>query len=53
MSSICKGDNSDLTEERKNATFDTDKMAAVIYGREEVRGANRLQITGSKRPNGV
>ncbi|CAB16865.1 Acyl-coenzyme A oxidase acox-1.3 [Caenorhabditis elegans] len=46
MSSICKGDNSDLTEERKNATFDTDKMAAVIYGREEI-ASRRRQLTES------
>lgn len=44
--SIRDGDNPELLEERRMATFDTDKMAAVIYGSEEVRTANyKLLIT--------
>ncbi|KAF1771590.1 hypothetical protein GCK72_003417 [Caenorhabditis remanei] len=33
--SIMDGDNPDLTEERMKGTFDTDKMAALIYGSEK------------------
>ncbi|EGT32348.1 hypothetical protein CAEBREN_17403 [Caenorhabditis brenneri] len=43
---ICDGDNPDLTEERRTATFDTDRMAQVIYGSEKF-AARRRQITKS------
>ncbi|CAL2027461.1 unnamed protein product [Caenorhabditis brenneri] len=43
---IRDGDNQDLTEERRSATFDTDKMAEVIYGSEKF-AARRRQITRS------
>lgn len=33
---IREGDNPELTEERLKATFDTDQMAAVIWGSNEV-----------------
>ncbi|KAF1771588.1 hypothetical protein GCK72_003415 [Caenorhabditis remanei] len=35
------GDNPDLTEERMKGTFDTDKMAAVIYGSEKIARRRR------------
>ncbi|PIO59975.1 hypothetical protein TELCIR_18545, partial [Teladorsagia circumcincta] len=38
------GDNEDLAEERRKATFDTDEMAAIIWeGKERVR--RRREIT--------
>ncbi|CAB16864.2 Acyl-coenzyme A oxidase acox-1.2 [Caenorhabditis elegans] len=42
--SIRDGDNPELLEERRMATFDTDKMAAVIYGSEEF-ARRRREIT--------
>ncbi|CAB16866.1 Acyl-coenzyme A oxidase acox-1.4 [Caenorhabditis elegans] len=39
--SICEVDNPDLTEEREKGTFDTDKMAAVIYGSEKLARRRR------------
>ncbi|EGT32495.1 hypothetical protein CAEBREN_25370 [Caenorhabditis brenneri] len=38
---IRDGDNQDLTEERRTATFDTDKMAEVIYGSEKLARRRR------------
>ncbi|KAF1771589.1 hypothetical protein GCK72_003416 [Caenorhabditis remanei] len=40
------GDNPDLTEERMKGTFDTDEMAAVIYGSEKF-AIRRREITES------
>ncbi|KAK6011614.1 hypothetical protein OSTOST_23294, partial [Ostertagia ostertagi] len=38
------GDHEDLAEERRTATFDTDEMAAIIWGNREVV-SRRRQIT--------
>ncbi|CAL2027462.1 unnamed protein product [Caenorhabditis brenneri] len=38
---IRDGDNPDLTEERRTATFDTNKMAEVIYGSEKLARRRR------------